>query len=238
MAQILGLDQGDIGGLCFREIADAVSALTAEPVVFQAHRYPAPRGSIVYHWENDPLQHRESLANASRIWDFSRTNVERYPSRLRAKVVHVPCGFHRSMGRFKPVETQTHDVVWIGCLNPRRQQVLDTLRARGLSVVEVPWSVYGSQRNAIVSRARVLLNMRYYEDGLFPVLRSAYAAANSIPCVAEISPEIPDWVLDRVSHAALAARVFEVARFSAVDRAVLAAKTLSAFRRYPLILPP
>ena len=237
MAQILGLDQGDIGGLCFREIADAVSALTVQPVVFQAHRYLAPPGSIVYHWENGPLQHRASLANAARIWDFSRANVERYPSGIRAKVAHVPCGFHRSMVRFKPDETPHHDVVWIGCLNPRRQRILDGLRSRGLSVVEVPWSVYGRQRNTIVARARVLLNMRYYEDGLFPVLRSAYAAANSIPCVAEISPEIPDWAVERVGYDRLVSRVFEVTRSSVDERSTLAAKTFSAFRRCPLALP-
>ena len=232
MATILGRPSE---GAHFREICDAVSALTTRPVVFRAHRHRPPPGSIIYHWENNPLL--KHLERSAAIWDFSSSNVARYPARLRPKVLHVPCGHHPSMERRFPASTgERFDIAWFGSLNDRRRKLLSALRSRGLSVVVLP-VLFGSARDEILSRARLLLNVRYYESGVFPVLRSAHAAANLLPCLAEISPEMPSWVLERVTYERVTARAVELLR-NPDALAKLAKDTLTAFRACPLRLPP
>lgn len=231
MATILGRDRNE--GQHFQEIADAVSALTTRPVFFMAHAHPAPPGGVLYHWENHPLVYPQNLASAKEVWDFSKRNIEKYPTSIKA--LHVPCGYHPTMERFRPASSTPYDVAWMGCVNERRHHVLSALRRNGLSIVEI--GCFGSDRDAYIAQCKVVLNMRFYENGVFPVLRSAHAAANCMPCVAEVSPEIPDWVSYRCTYDQMIDRTVALIR-SPTERHRIAVETYERFRRTPLILPP
>lgn len=209
--------------------------MTKRPVYFMAHMYTTPRGAILYHWENGPLDHRVNLESAREVWDFSARNVARYPTSVRPKVHHVPCGYHPSMRRFRPASRPSFDVAWIGSINDRRATILDGLRRRDMHVIMI--DSWGRERNAILAASRVVLNMRFYEDGVFPVLRSAHATANMIPCVAEVSPEIPAWVLYRADFDHLVDCTIDLVRASDKARRALAIDALKRFRQSPLTLP-
>lgn len=237
MARILGISKDRTSGRCFVEIRDAVTALTNLPVCFMAHVHVPPAGSIVYHWENGPLEHEATLAVASEIWDFSARNTARYPESVAPLVRCVPCGHHPSMERFEPSPEPEFDVAWFGSINARRFRVLRRLRREGLSVIEVPGTTFGRARDRMIARARVVLNMRYYEDGLFPVLRSAHATANLMPCIAEDSPEIPSWVSRRCGYDDIPTRVAALARASPEHRRAVAHEAREMFRAQPLVLP-
>lgn len=236
MVRILGLERGD--GRCFREIADAVSVIDdhRRPIVFMAHAYPAPAGSILFHWENGPLDHLESLRNASAIWDFSRQNVDRYPLEYAHLVRHVPCGYHPSMERFHRRD-ERFDIAWVGCLNTRRRIVLDALRRRGLKIIAVPARSFGPERDQLLAVAKIVLNVRYYEDGVFPVLRSAHATANRIVTLAEDSPELPDWSIEHRPFEHVVDRAVELASAPAAVRKRIAEEAYERFRASPLRLP-
>lgn len=225
---ILGLERHPAAA-CFQELNDAVEAMGyPRRIVFNAHAFPdlARPEDIVYNLENVGVQiHPRSWRGREYVFDFSARNVSRYgesPERWidlagRPPIVfHVPVGFHPSMVRFER-KPPYWDVVFCGEVNPRRRKVLEELQARGLTVRVVPHGVYGKARDEIIARARLALNMLYYENGVFPVLRSAHCVANGVPCLAEDAPEAPEWNTWTVPYADLVDSAVTVLRHYDVD---------------------
>ncbi len=171
---------------CFVEIADAVSALTDRDVVLNAHTFEAPPGSVVYNFENAfQVEDPRELWKGHEVWDFNKANAAKYGA------TYVPIGYHVSMERFARAKTQDIDVIFTGCMNERRRLVLQELGDRGLNVVVVPPGIYGAQRDALLARSKLALNMLFYEDGVFPALRVAHLVANHVPVLSERCDE--DW---------------------------------------------
>lgn len=179
---ILGLDRHPQAA-CFLEVDAAVSAMTDRVVCFNAHTFEAPPGAVVFNLENVPRQVDPSRWAGHEVWDFSERNAAQY------KATHVPIGYHPSMERFERAPTKDIDVVFSGCLNERRMAVLQGLADRGLDVAVLPPGVYGKKRDDVLARARLALNMLYYEDGVFPALRVAHLVANRVPVLSEACPE-------------------------------------------------
>jgi hypothetical protein len=180
---------------CFTEIDEAVRQLTDRTVVFNAHAFPSevPPGAIIFQTENVPGQIPDprALWPEHEIWDISAASAARYGAK------HVPIGWHPSMERFerRPVEEQDIDVVFTGCMNPRRADVLQQLADRGLKVAHIgPGGPHGAERDAVLARSRLALNMLFYPDGTLPVLRVAHLVANRVPVLSERCPEQWNWV--------------------------------------------
>ena len=195
-------------GHCFEEIDAAVSALTTRTVVFnEKHQFKAPPGSIIFNLENVPGQVNPALWVEHEVWDASLRNISRYPDGI--KVTHVPMGYESSMKRFErraPADRDI-DVVFCGYMNERRNDILVKLRRRGLNVAVPTYTTWGKDRDDVIARAKLALDMRYYEDGIFPTLRSLHLVANGMPVVAERSPEMPPWAIECVPYHLLVARI-------------------------------
>ena len=196
---ILGRDV-HLHAACFDEISTAVDQLLAaarDPrrVVFNAHSFPdrIPPDAIVYNFENVDVQVSGSAFVDHEIWDFSERNAARWRDRRRA-VQHVPVGHHVSMERFKPLPWSARDIdiVFAGWMNARRQCVLEKLEYHGLRTMVLS-TAYGPERDKILARSKLAVNMLYYENGTFAVLRTAHCAANYLPVVAEAANEAPGW---------------------------------------------
>jgi hypothetical protein len=221
---------------CFVEIDEACRALTDRTIAFNAHRAPAPPGAVAYNLENVPLQVTPDAFPDHEVWDFSARNVEAWRAAGR-EVKHVPVEYHPSMERFKRAAVLDIDVVFCGALNERRVKVLDALRARGLKVVVVPTRFYGRQRDAILARAKLALNMLFYEDGLYPTLRTAHLVANRVPVLSELAPEMPAWSPGGVPWGMLT-EIAEAMIGSPADHLEDAAcARFDLFKATPLVLP-
>lgn len=184
---ILGCDVHPAAA-CFEEIDAAVSAMTDRTVCFNAHAFPkqVPAGAVVYNLENVPGQVPDpaSLWHGHEVWDFSASNAAKYDA------THVPIGYHPSMERFTLSPKRDIDVVFTGCMNDRRSAVLTALADRGLNVVAIgPRDMFGKERDALLARSKLALNMLFYEDGVFPALRVAHLVANKVPVLSETCPE-------------------------------------------------
>lgn len=234
---ILGLHH-HIPAQCFIEIDKAVSQLTHRTVVFNAHNYPSfvPKNSIIFNLENVPEQANPALWAEHEIWDASLRNISHYPSGL--KVTHVPMGYEPSMRRFekRPLQDCDIDVVFCGFINDRRMAILNDLRNRGLRVAIPSYNCWGKERDDVIARSKIALDMRYYEDGIFPTLRSLHLIANRVPVVAETSLEMPPWVMENVPYNMLANRVETVLKN---ERTIndLATEAENILKKHPLQLP-
>ncbi len=214
---ILGFP-GHTHAQCFREINDAVEALTDRCVCFNAHEFPAPPGAIVYNLEN------------LECWDFNAENAAKYGAK------HVPIGYHPSMERLERAKVLDIDVVFSGAMNERRKAVLMALADRGLNVVHVPHEMYGAERDALLARAKLALNLQYYPDGAWPVLRVAHLVANHVPVLSEAHPEAWDFV-PSVPYAELIQAAVEWVEHPIANTESHADWVYRKFCRMPMVLP-
>ncbi len=231
---ILGRDQ-HVFSACFTELNDAVEALTDRPVVFNAHEFPAPPGSIVYNLENVPGQVPDpaTLWAGHEVWDFDEANAAKYGATF------VPIGYHPSMERFGRAPEQDIDVIFTGCINERRAKVLDAMAGRGLNVVIVaPASEYsyGPARDALLSRAKLAISLLYCDDYAFAGLRVSHLVANHVPVLVESCRGAWDFV-SSCPYEALADSAAELVYAPAASRASRAQVSYEAFKSRPMVLP-
>jgi hypothetical protein len=225
---ILGLDRHPQAA-CFVELDDAVRALRGrDDIYFNAHTFDAPEGGVIFNLENVPRQVDPARWAGREVWDFSAVNAAKYGA------THVPLGYHPSFERFERSDVQDIDVVFAGCVNERRAEILADLADQDLMVVVVPPGIYGAERDAVLARAKLALNMQYYEDGTFPALRVAHLVANRVPFVSEVGPEMPSWAGPGVAYGELVRTVLD--RVNAGATGVPEA-LLDAFRASPMVLP-
>ena len=216
---------------CFDEIDAAIRQMTDRVVAFNAHMFPAPKGAIIFNTENleQVPDWRERWAGHE-LWDMGARNCEITGAK------YVPIGYHPSMERFTRGPALDIDVVFCGSINERRAKIIDGMTARGLRVQVVgPNSAYGRERDEILARAKLALNMMFYPDGMFPALRVAHLVANRIPVLSERCPG--GW--DIVPTCEYSGLVDAAVRWIRDDEvlSICANDALKAFRERAMVLP-
>jgi hypothetical protein len=96
------------------------------------------------------------------VWDYSAANVA-YLAQLGIAARHVPLGYAPALTRVARAARQDIDVLFYGEVTARRAAVLDALRSMGLNIMAVT-DTYGTERDALIARAKVVLNIHRDED--------------------------------------------------------------------------
>ncbi len=150
-----------------------------------------PEQTVLYNMEQLDEQNRALLArllvlgNRFEIWDYSRRNLEiLLRSGFHGSLKHAPVGFVEELSRIPKLSEQDIDVLFYGSINERRAKVLEGIRSQGLRV-EAVFGVYGAERDALIARSKVILNMHYYDSSIFEIVRVSYLLANRKAVVAE-----------------------------------------------------
>jgi hypothetical protein len=117
------------------------------------------------------------------VWDYSQRNIDQLLALGVPEPRLVPIGYAPTLTRI-PQTTEDIDVLFYGSLNPRRQEVLDELRARGVKV-EALYGVFGPARDAVIARSKLVLNVHFYEAKVFEAVRVSYLLANRRAVVSE-----------------------------------------------------
>ena len=125
-----------------------------------------------------------ALLRRFRVWDYSARNAARLAALGLPAPVVVPIGWVPELTRIAPAPAEDVDVLFYGSMNPRRSAIVRRLRAEGLRV-EAAFGVYGAARDALVARAKVVLNVHFYAAKVFEVVRVSYLLANRKAVVSE-----------------------------------------------------
>jgi SAM-dependent methyltransferase len=164
-----------------------------------------PRHSIICNSEQIDEQSRWidspylELLGRCDVWDYSRENIRRLERLGVASARFVPLSYVPQLTRIPSVIPQDIDVLFYGAINERRKNILEGLIARGLRI-EFLTGVYREERDHYIARAKVVLNMHYYEASIFEVVRVSYLLANEKAVVAEcgatttLEPDVRDAV--------------------------------------------
>ena len=74
----------------------------------------------------------------------------------------MPIGYAPELTRICPLE-ENIDVLFYGAVNERRGRALQRMKDRGLRTV-VAFGAYGAERDALIARSRIVVNIHYYES--------------------------------------------------------------------------
>lgn len=149
-----------------------------------------PRNTVIYNLEqasHPQMEKVRGLARGLQVWDFSLANVHQW-LKLGYDARHVPVGFTPNLCRIPQLEKRDMDidVLFLGWITPRRQAVLDELRASGLHAVSSDHCYRGSRDN-LIARSKIVLNIHHDGRDCFEVVRVSYLLANGKCVVSELS---------------------------------------------------
>ncbi len=129
------------------------------------------------------------LSSAAEVWDYSPANIAFLAERgIAAK--HLPLGWHEDLHRFDQAPDKDIDLLFYGMMNERRMAVLRAAHDLGLKV-EALFGVFLAERDEMIARAKVVLNMHYYPMRIFEAVRVSYLLNNACFVVNEESEDNP-----------------------------------------------
>ena len=193
---------------CFAEVADSIACALQDlghHALVERAVQPGTRGifcglplgklpadAIIYNGEQvnrDSIWGARGLARLYQghtVWDYSSINAARYPEHGLPVPQVVRPGYYRFDGRGENT-TKSFDVAFVGSSNPRREQLLAELQGRGLTLLRVPFGVYGEARDDLLLGARLCINIHFYETAIFESVRCSHLASLGIPVLSEVS---------------------------------------------------
>lgn len=120
-------------------------------------------------------------------WDYSDRNLSKLNEIGAKNPKLLRLGYHPELARIPKAAAQDIDVLFYGSINERRKKVIDSLKATGLNVQTV-FGVYGDERDKLISRSKVVLNLHFYNSQIFEVVRVFYLMTNAKAVVGEAGP--------------------------------------------------
>jgi len=156
-----------------------------------------PSGTIIYNLEQLGNQGIAETfycaADKCQIWDYSPLNIAKWNERhcLMTPLL-VEIGYAPELTKIVSVPEPDIDVLFYGSLNDHRRNILEHLEKAGIRVHAV-FGVYGRERDRLIARSKIVLNLHYYPTNLFERVRVSFLLANSKAVVSEPSPDIGDF---------------------------------------------
>lgn len=164
------------------------------PIVFGSHMIKnicqLPKNSIIFNLEQlgsgsphiSPIYYE--ILRSHQIWDYSKNNIKflNQIGVVNATYIDIAC---IKQATFEASTTCDIDVLFYGAINARRKDVIDALAATGITVVAVS-GIYGRERDILMSRAKIILNLHYYDTKIFEIIRVSYALQNGKCVLSEI----------------------------------------------------
>ena len=151
-------------------------------------------------WSMQP-HYLPMVSGALEVWDYheaDRPIIER----LGRRFTHVPCGYSPLHERWhadalSTIEKPDIDVLFVGGMNPRRTQAIESLVASGLRVEVVTYDavVHGAPLHRLIARSKLSLQMHRSEipeDHGIDLFRFDHVLANGVPVLHErVTPRSP-----------------------------------------------
>ena len=166
-------------------------------VAMHAHELPPallerlPPSTVIYNLEQiddrtwDWAPALKVLLSRYEVWDYSQRNIARLKG-LAPRICRLPIGTEPEMTRIPRAPEQDIDVLFYGTVSERRRPILQAISDAGLKL-HVAFGVYGAERDALIARSKVVLNIAQVEGRVFEIVRVSYLLANRKAVVSEVS---------------------------------------------------
>jgi hypothetical protein len=142
--------------------------------------YTIPTNSIVSNF--DSIAHMfeiltEDIIRRCEIWDYSEKNIRLIKEMYPESICHfVELGYSELLdfGIKNKEDDKDIDVLMLGVETPRRMNILDNLRRRGLNVLVV-YRKTGKERADLIGRTKVVISIYGHEDDTEYISSSRFA---------------------------------------------------------------
>lgn len=128
------------------------------------------------------------LLKKFRIWDYSQLNIDYLISRGVSRIDKIDIGYTQSLETCTAADIQDIDVLFFGAMNSRRRNIEIRLRELGLKVTFVS-NVFGQERDILISKSKIVLNIHYYDSKILEVVRLSHLLANKKCVISERGSE-------------------------------------------------
>lgn len=196
IAELISLTLQELGlksSISFNRISS-----DAKNIIFGCHLLqPAqidsiPRNSIIFNTEqlngidNNWNQNILNWGRKFEVWDYSDRNIAVLQDFHIENVKRFKFGFQKELVRIEKNQSPNIDVLFYGCLNERRNLILNELISQGIRV-KILFNVYGNERDEWIRNSKLVINHHYYDTEIFEIVRVFYLMINSISVVGEVN---------------------------------------------------
>ena len=126
------------------------------------------------------------LLASSAVVDYEPANVAGYAKHPEdvsvVPLLHAP---YLKPAASIPLEDRPIDLLFIGSMNERRRAWLDRIRATGRTVTSLTSALYGAERDALIVKAKAVVNCHFYESSRFEQARVAHCLSLGTPVISE-----------------------------------------------------
>lgn len=130
----------------------------------------------------------QALLQNAPVVDFDPDNVASY-ARDGEDVPVAPFGHAPYLSsELLPLHERPIDLLFIGTMNPRRQEMIRRIEAAGTPVTLLDGPVYGPERDALVRQAKAVFNCHFYETSRFEQVRAFQCLSLGTPMITELGP--------------------------------------------------
>lgn len=195
LAELVGYGLQDLGhSVAINQnsfVPDAVNIIVGCHLLDPALIGQVPKQSVVINTEqvfNDQTEWNSNIfkwTSSFETWDYSERNVAKLREIGARNPKLLRLGFHEKLARIQKPDLQDIDVLFYGSIGERRQKVIDALKAAGCNTHAV-FGVYGVERDKLIARSKVVLNMHHYDSKIFEIVRVFYLMTNSKAVVGEV----------------------------------------------------
>ena len=141
--------------------------------------------SITENWKKKIL----NLARKNIIfWDYSQYNLEYLSKTINIKGKLFQIGYQKELNRINHNIDKNIDVLFYGSINTRRENIINKLKDRKINVKTL-FGVYGKERDDLIAKSKLILNMHMYDSKIFEIVRVFYLLSNSIPVLTEVGSD-------------------------------------------------
>ena len=141
--------------------------------------------SITENWKKKIL----NLARKNIIfWDYSQYNLEYLSKTINIKGKLFQIGYQKELNRINQNIDKNIDVLFYGSINTRRENIINKLKDRKINVKTL-FGVYGKERDDLIAKSKLILNMHMYDSKIFEIVRVFYLLSNSIPVLTEVGSD-------------------------------------------------
>jgi hypothetical protein len=134
-------------------------------------------------------KHYQDLLKNYEVWDYNKSNVNFLHRRLGKRVSLLRFGYAPFLETVPSNVPQDIDVLFYGSMCPRRWNIERDLRKQGINAIFRSFNLWGTERDSLIARAKIVLNIHFHSSCLFEYSRVLPLLSNRKFVISEFSSD-------------------------------------------------
>ena len=173
---------------CIYLIEDNILLKNNKYIIYQLEQNINNNISIHYNILNDNNKLKLYFSNSRFNLDYSNVNITTLMKILDETIIYLPIPISNTSNITN--DKKEYDIVFIGYINNRRQDILDKIKTKyNLYIPEN--SIYDKDLYNLYKKSKILINIHYYENAILEQARLNEALISGIRIISE-KPHIDD----------------------------------------------